>query len=469
MAVDFVRQFPRSLRGFVALYALILMAYSTAKHLLFQSTAMDLSYFDQSAYLISQGQVPVVSFWGYHFLGGHADWIVYALAGLYRIYPSVYWLLGVQAIALASGGLITWKLTRQANLDKSWANVLTAVYLLQPLVFNVNLFDFHPEVIAIPCLLAAVWAARAGKLLGFTMATVITLGCRDSLALNIIVMGVWLLVFERRRRAGAIALGLGLIWFYLATQWVIPNFRSGGVESIARYAEFGDSIPAILNSLVLRPQLLISRLATGDNFFYLTLLFIPWLWGLKLGRSLLPALPALPNLAMNLLTTYYPQKDLVHQYSLPMIPFLWLAALAAVASQTPGSTWFRTQRTILIWSTLGFLCLAKYSYMGGKYLEHLDTWQASTSAIARIPPQASVLATAKLAPHLAHRSQLKIAIPEQSVPEQMVNSDYILLDRRHPGNAQKTQNLDAIITAAQADQARKLITQQDDIYLFGPR
>jgi uncharacterized membrane protein len=355
-------------------------------------------------------------------------------------------------------------------LDKPWANTLTAVYLLQPVVFNVNLFDFHPEVIAIPCLLAAVWAARAGNLLGFTIAIVITLGCRDSLALNITVMGIWLMIFENRRGAGAIALGLGLIWFYLATQWVIPSFRSGGVESIARYAEFGDSIPAILASLVLRPQLLISRLATGDNLFYLALLFIPWVWGLKLGRSLLPLLPALPNLAMNLLTTYYPQKDLVHQYSLPIIPFLWLAALCAVSSQNGSKTpWWRTQRPILIWSTIGFLCLAKYSYIGGKYLANLDTWQASTRAIAQIPAQASVLATAKLAPHLAHRSQLKITIPEQTVQSQMANSDYILLDRRHPGNAQKTQNLDAIIAAAQGDPHRQLITQQQDIYLFGPR
>jgi uncharacterized membrane protein len=465
--MDFIRQFPRSLRGWVALYALVLMVYSCARHLLFQSNAMDLSYFDQAAYLISQGKVPIVSFWGYHFLGGHADWIVYGLSLLYRIYPSVYWLLGVQAIALASGGIVAWKLAQQAGLTKPWANTLAAVYLLQPLVFNVNLFDFHPEVIAIPLILGAVWAARADRVVVFTIAIILALGCRDSLALNIAGLGLWL-VITKRRRTGAIALTLGCLWFYLATQWVIPSFRAGGVESIARYAEFGDSIGGILASVALKPGLWVGRLATGDNLFYLLLLFLPWIWGLKVGPALLPLLPAVPTIAINLLTTYYPQKDIVHQYSLPVIPFLWLAGLQVIV-QTNQRPWFRRRRVILVWSLLMFLCLSKFSYLGWRYLENLDTWQASRIAIAQIPPQAPVLATAKLAPHLAHRKTLKIAIPDQTVAKQLANIDYILLDRRHPGDPKKTQNLDRLIETAKQDPTKQLLSNQADIYLFGPR
>jgi uncharacterized membrane protein len=467
--MDFIRQFPRSIRGWVALYALVLMVYSSAKHLLFQSTAMDLSYFDQAAYLISQGQVPIVSFWGYHFLGGHADWIVYGLGLLYRIYPSVYWLLGVQAIALASGGLVAWKLSEQAGLTKPWSNTLTAAYLLQPLIFNINLFDFHPEVIAVPLILAAVWAARAGRLVMFSLAIVLALGCRDSLSLNIAGLGVWLLI-TKRRIPGAIALFLGCLWFYLATQWVIPSFRPGGVESIARYAEFGNSIGGILASMVLKPGLWILRIAKRDNLVYLLLLFLPWVWGLKFGKALLPLLPAVPTIATNLITTYYPQKDIVHQYSLPVIPFLWLAALQTIVltQQNAKQPWFRRRRLVLLWSALMFLCLSKFSYLGSRYLENLDTWQVSRSAIAQIPPQASVLASAKLAPHLAHRPHLKITMLEQTVSEQLDQMDYVLIDRRHPGAPEKVQTLDRIIQAAKSDRHRQLLSHQDDIYLFGP-
>lgn len=482
MFLSFTRHFPSSLWKSVALYAAVLMSYSTAKHLLFQSTAFDLGYFDQATYLVSQGEIPVVSFWGYHFMGGHADWIVYALAGLYRLHPTVYWLLGAQAMALASGGLVTWKLARQADLNEQWANTLTTVYLLQPLIFNINLFDFHAEVIAVPCILTAVWAARSGYLGWFTFVTIIALGCRDSLSLNIAVMGIWLMIFEHRRRAGAIALTLGLLWFYLATQWVIPHFRPGGLEAVGRYAEFGDSIPAILASLIQRPQVWILHILTLPNLGYGALLFGPWIWGLKWGRSLLPLLPVLPTIATNLLTTYSAQKDIIHQYSLPIIPFLWLTALAAISQNLSHDgkqskfSWLQLRQTILIWSILGFLCLSKFHYMGWRYLEHLDTWQASTAAIAQIPPKYSVLTTAKLAPHLTHRKTLKTTDPQQNIIQQMENSEYILLDRRHGDSdltantpEMKLKNLDLIIQAAKTDPKRQLISQQDDIYLFGPK
>jgi len=34
---------------------------------------------------------------------------------------------------------------------------MATVYLLYPLVFNVNLFEFHPEVMWLPVFLGAVW------------------------------------------------------------------------------------------------------------------------------------------------------------------------------------------------------------------------------------------------------------------------------------------------------------------------
>ncbi|HBK65039.1 MAG TPA: hypothetical protein DD000_16365, partial [Cyanobacteria bacterium UBA11166] len=139
----------------IAISALILFICSSLRHILFQSTAFDLGYFDQATYLISQGETPIVSFWGYHFMGGHADWILYGIALLYKIYPSVYWLFAIQAIALALGALPVFYLSRQAGLKESQSIAMAWVYLLYPLIFNLNLFDFHGEVIALPAMLGA--------------------------------------------------------------------------------------------------------------------------------------------------------------------------------------------------------------------------------------------------------------------------------------------------------------------------
>ncbi|BAT51954.1 hypothetical protein NOS3756_08850 [Nostoc sp. NIES-3756] len=200
---------------------LILLAASSLRHELFQSTAFDLGIFDQAVYLISQGKEPVTTIQGFHILGDHAAWIFYPLALLYKIYPSVYWLFAVQVIALGIAALPIWYLSLQAGLKESQAIAIMIAYLLYPLVFNANLFDFHPEVIAVPLLLSAVLAARSQRIGWFCLSIIVVLGCKAVLSLTVAAMGVWLIFFEKRRLYGAIALGVGVAWFFIATQ---PEF-----------------------------------------------------------------------------------------------------------------------------------------------------------------------------------------------------------------------------------------------------
>lgn len=452
---------PPPLRWLVGVSFGVLLAYSSARHHLFHSTAYDLGYFDQAAYLISQGQPPIVSFWGYHFLGGHGDWILYLVAGLYRLYPTVYWLLGLQAGALALAAVPVWYLAQQAGLTAAMVTTMAAVYLLQPLVFNVNLFDFHTEVLALPVLLGAVWAARAGHIGWFGAALVFILGCRDSLSLTVAALGVWLWLFEKRRICGTIALALGIAWFLIVTQVLIPHFRPAGVEAVARYAELGDSIPAILQNLLLNPPLLLRRLFNLENFYYFCLLLSPLIWGLA-WRHLAPLVGAVPPLAMNLLTDFHAQKDLVHQYSLPILPFLLLTVISTVAAR---QGWWRTRRAIILWALLGFICLAKYSYIVIRYLDTLDTWQATRSAIALVQTQGSVLTTAEVATHLTHRPRLKLAAQRTDLTS-LAEFDYVLLNARHPGWESSPALAIGLIQRCQTDPRFKIAFQQDDVFLF---
>ncbi len=210
----------------IGISALLLFACSSTRHLLFQSGALDLGIYDQVVYLISQGQPPISSFLGFHHLGNHAAWAVYFLALFYKIYPSVYWLLAVQAVCLSLGALPTYYLSREAGLKESLAVTMAAVYLLYPLVFNVNLFEFHPEVMAIPVILGVILAARLQQLIWFCVGTIFILGCKAVLSLTVAAMGFWLLMFEKRRFCGIFAIISGVIWFLIASQFNYSFFQS---------------------------------------------------------------------------------------------------------------------------------------------------------------------------------------------------------------------------------------------------
>lgn len=449
----------RSLAWIVIGSAVILLIASTVRHGLLQSHAWDLGIFDQPLYLLSRGLPPISTIVNVHILGDHAAWIFYPLSLLYRIYPDVHWLFLVQAISLSSGAIPTWHLAHQAGLRDPQATAIALAYLLYPLIFNLNLFDFHPEVIALPLFLAAVLAARSRHIVGFVVCVVIMLGCRDALSLTVAAMGVWLWVFEQRRVYGAIAFISGIIWFILATQVILPHFQPAGVLGASHFAEFGKTIPEILLNLVLRPDLLLRKLVTWQNLGYLLLLLLPLGWGLSL-RHLTPLVAAVPQLAINLLSNSPALKDLVHQYSLPILPFLILAVIAAFAAE---ATWIQRPRRIVLWSLVAFVALAQWTLFGTRFLSTWGTWQASRAAIAHITTKGAVLAPAALAPHLTHRELIKIVAGKDV---RLSDYEYLLFNRRHPGRMSSPETVTELIAIAHQNPDFRLRFEQDDVYLF---
>jgi len=448
----------------ICISALILFASSSLRHELFQSTAWDLGIFDQAVYLISQGKPPISSFLGFHILGDHAAWIFYPLALLYKIYPSVYWLLAVQAAALALGALPTWHLARQAGLKESQALAIAATYLLYPLVFNINLFDFHPEVIALPALLGAVFAARGKHIWWFCFSILIVLGCKAVLALTVAAMGVWLLFFEKRRLYGAIAIISGIAWFAIATKWIIPFFGTEAASiarHLGRYGYLGSSFPEIAKNLLFKPGIILEKLFSSDNLGYLVLLLAPIIWGIS-PQGLTPLISAIPCLAINFFADYQPQKELLHQYSLPALPFLLLCVISSLAA---GRGWLQHKRAIILWSLVAFLSLAKFTYFGERYLKSLDTWQATREAIAQVQPLGNVLTTDEIAPHLSQRPLINL-IASHSPPINLKVFNYVLLNIRHHGLS-SNQDFDKILLNQLKNQPEfKLQYQRDDVYLF---
>ncbi|MEG4813526.1 DUF2079 domain-containing protein [Microcoleus sp. K5-D4] len=459
----------------IVVTTIVLFAASSARHALFQSTAFDLAIFDQAIYLISQNQTPFSSLMAINIWGDHAAFIFYPLALLYKIYPDVHWLFLVQAVALALGAWPSWSLARQAGLNNSISWAIACTYLLYPLVFNVNLFDFHPEVIALPALLAAILAARLNQTLWFCAAIVLVLSCKAVLSLTVAAMGLWLLCFDKKRNCGFIALFLGAGWFLVVTQAVIPYFNQGREHAaIGRYQYLGNSVLEIAINLIVKPNLVLGRLFCLETLEYLALLLLPVIWWLS-PRHLSSLISAVPMLAMNILSDRPAQRDLVHQYSVPILPFLLVAVISSLAAsnQQKGKTIFDRlpipnyplPRVIVIWSLISFLALAKYGYFWTIYLNGIDTLPATREAISLVETKGSVLTNVQIAPHLAHRPVVRLT-QANAPPANLAEFDYVLLNLRYPGWMSDRAFVENLITQLKNNPQFQLKYQRDDIYLF---
>lgn len=450
----------------IALSVLILFLCSSIRHALFQSN-FDLAIFDNVLYLISQGKPPVSEILGFHILGDHAAFIFYPLALFYKVSANIHWLFAIQAIALAIAAIPIKYLAIHAGVKTSKANTIALAYLLYPLVFNVNLADFHPEVMALPAILWAVLAARINSIWQFCLAIIIIFSCKAALSLTVAAMGIWLFIFEKKRTYGAIAIAAGMVWFVIAIKIIIPSFgeeTANLTRHLYRYGNLGHSYAEILQNLIFKPGILLSTIFNLANLTYLLWLFLPLAWGIT-PKHLTPLIATIPALAMNLLATSPTQKSLTHQYSLPILPFLFLVVITTLAS---GEGWLRSNRSIILWCLGAFLALAKFGYFGSIYLNSLDTWQASIEAIAKIDSKGNVLTTTDFAPHLTHREVVKIANLETK-SSNISHLKYILLNKRHPGWSSSEEIATTLIEKIQRSPEFQLTYNKDDVLLFQKR
>lgn len=453
-------------RGTVALMsavaAILLFVCSALRHALFQSGAFDLGIYDQVVYLMSQGKPPISSILGFHHMGNHAAWAVYPLALLYKIYPSAYWLLAVQAVCLALGAVPTYYLAKQAELKDSQAVTMSAVYLLYPLIFNVNLFEFHPEVMAMPVFLGVVLAARFGKIFWFCAGTIFILGCKAVLSLTVASMGFWLLIFEKRRVCGVFALIAGCAWFLIATQVIIPNFSNNEAAAVARYSYLGDSVLDIATNLFLKPGLILGKVFSLDTLGYLVLVIAPVIWGLT-PKHLAPLISVIPVLIVNILSEKSTQRDLIHQYSLPILPFLILAVISSFAA---NKSWLRNPRIIFIWALVAFLALGKYGFFWSRYFRSIDTWEATQEAIAQVETKEAVLTTHSIVPHLTHRQKIQFVDDLSGGVPDLSQFKYILLNVRHPDGTRNPEFATNLVHKLKNNQLFELVKERDEVYLF---
>jgi uncharacterized membrane protein len=455
---------PYSLSIIIAVTIFIFFSCSSFHHITFGSTAYDLGIFDQSLYLMSKDVSPFSSILDFHILGDHASFILYVISFFYKVYPSIYWLFAIQAISLVIGAIPTKYLALNAGMKESQSNIIAISYLLHPVIFNINLFDFHPDVIAVPALIWAILSARKNCSWHFFIAIILVLSCKAVFALTAAGMGFWLLFFEKKRLYGGITIFLGVVWFAIAVKIIIPFFGQSNADltrHLHRYETLGQSFPEVINNLIHHPQIFLAAIINFPNAAYLFTLFLPFIVVIS-PRHLTSLVSIIPALAMNLLSSDPSQKDIIHQYSLPILPFLLVAVISTLANKK-GIV--RSNRLILAWSIFTFVTLSNFFHFDQLYLNSLDTLQSSKTAIAQINSQDGVMTTNNFAPHLTHRKIVKLPT-ENVMNSNLEEFKYILLDRRHPGFMSSPKIVETLLNRLQDTPEFKLKFDKDSILLF---
>jgi uncharacterized membrane protein len=309
-------------------------AESMLRYDTFKATAFDLGNMDQVLWNTIHGR------W-FQFTNQAVDWygpptrlalhfepILLPLSLLYAFGANPHILLISQTLALASGALPVFLLTRKYIPE--WpllATLMAVVYLISPALLGLNIFDFHPISFATPLLLYAVLALTYKRYGWFILACILAASCKEDIPFSLAILGLFLIWKYKLPRLG-IALTIGsLVWSYIAFGIIIPHFYPGTQHNNFwyRYEVLGSSPGDAIGNLILHPWLLFTTFITFDRLYYLASLFRSTGFLCLLAPEWL--LLALPNLAENLLSTDSLTYSGVYQYNAAIIPFVMIAAI----------------------------------------------------------------------------------------------------------------------------------------------
>ena len=410
-------------------FLIIFWALSISRHLLLQSNAYDLGLFDQWIWLASKGEPPYSSMTGLHLFADHGAWTLYIASLVYKVFPSVYILLFSQSFSLCFATIPLWFLCKSKEISDRNSLLIILYWLFQPVVFNINLFDFHPEVWAMPLLGLFYLFEKKNKFSLCLLVAFFILGTRDGLVLLIFGLGIE----QFLKKKFWFSLGLfftSTTWFVFLNNFAFPalNGDKGTVMALSRYEAYGSNFSEIILNILLQPNLLLSNIDWEGSFFYLFILFLPVLFFLR-RISFQTLVVSIPLLVTNILSESSAQRDLVHQYSLPISLIIIISLINGFQK---NNLYFRYNFR-LIWILLCWSALAKPWFFTGPYLDRIELMSSSNEAFAFINENANVITTSYLAPHLSQRKFIKFPNNKNQLDSDLKTYEMLLLNPQDPG------------------------------------
>jgi len=400
-------------------------------------------------------------------LAAHVDPILVLFAPLWWIWPSPNMLLVVQAVAIALGALPVFWLARK-HLGSGRAAVGFALaYLLYPATGWLALNEFHPVALATPLLLFAFWYLDEDRLLPFAVFAVAACACKEEIPLVVAGFGIWYALARRHWAAGAAIAVACAAWSAIAIGIVIPHYNAGAESDFyGRYSEVGGSAGGILKTALTHPGRIVEAAFSSRDLHYLWQLVAP-LAGLCLLSPII-LVAALPELAINLLSSTTTQTSIHFHYTAGLIAPLVIAAVF-------GAARFPSRAIPLGMVVVATALLANFHLgpiPGWRHVPGGQQFQATAArvtdhdriaerALERIPDNAVVSATNTLGAHLSARHRF-LSFPY------LQDATWIAADETQPGYADRYAPLP---TAVQLMWLRrnpewKLVFEQDGILVF---
>lgn len=398
--------------------AAFLFALAFARLATFHHRTFDLAFYTRMSWGLARGDL-WDPFLEAHVLGLHVSPVLAPIGLVGLLVGTAPALLLAQAVACAltakTLGLLA---ARRLGAPYFWLGFFA--FALHPNLVHVATYEAHPGTLALLPLALAVERLDARDRRGFVLAIVGVLLCREDLALVTTLLGAIAHRTFGLRTSLPIALG-SLAYLGLFVGYLHPRFSPETGSFALHFGVFGDTPGAVISRWLSEPSVLFSHLFEGKKATYLARVLLP----LALLPPLLGArvlVPALPIVAINLVSAFPTTPNLDSHYLSPALPFVVAAAIVGVATLRADK---RRGAALAIVACSAIFYGALGRHPNDPAFTADDRTDAARTVLAAIPADVSVQAPDPLLPHLAERARVHRAPP----PDR--DAEIVVLDLAH--------------------------------------
>ena len=325
-------------------FAVFFTAYMWASHDAYQTFAEDLGIMDQAIWNTLHGavlhQTICNSISDTNCLGNvsrlaiHFEPILFPISLLYLVAATPKTLLLVQSVVVASGAFPAYWLASRRLRNAPVGVVFAAIYLLYPALQAAVTYDFHAVTLSAAFLMFALYFMLARNDRGLIISCLLAMSTKEEVPLAVLLIGLSVLVLQRRRRIGLTVVALSLAW--IAVELTIMHFASplGRSPVAGRY----DYLPHLIKQPI---TLLREHVFDPGGIYYLRSLLSPV--GYLPLLSPLALLIAVPDIGLNILSTDPSMRTGIYHYNAEIVPVLVFSAIESVALLAAISGWLTRQ------------------------------------------------------------------------------------------------------------------------------
>jgi uncharacterized membrane protein len=394
-----------------AIFAVAYSLYAVWEHNHFM-TDFDLAIVDQAVWHYSNFSSPEITTISppVNMLGDHFSPILTVLAPLYWIWSDPRMLLIAQG-ALVAASIVPVFLFARPRMGRVGAYLLAAAYALFWGISAAVGYQFH-ELAFSPLLIAlCILFADRRQWTAYFISLGALLLVKENMSVLGVFIGLWL-ISGREFRRGAITVGVGLAWYFLALNVLLPAF-AGHDYTHWTYQDLGPDGPSAVKSILLHPdqpfELLFNEPEKRETLLLLTAPFL----GLVLGSRLV--ILCMPLVAQQLFSSYELQWGTDFHYWLPIAPVL---AMGAADGFRNIVRWLRREQALaLAGGIVAAVMLAVNLGLAHRYplwtlvepgfsLSATETDRAAQRALDVVPDGASATAAAAMLPYLSRRDDI---------------------------------------------------------------